>query len=1424
MTDQDKIYEAFGAVGKRLRKVEAKGGAGIPAGGVRAVDTIPPATPIGLGQTGASETTVSIQWEQTDDNVGVMGYRVYRDNVLIGTTTTTTFTDTGLLPGTTYNYTVVAYDNAGNLSNHSDPLQAMTSPAAPDTTPPTTPIGLTVTSLGTDHVSLSWQPSSDNVGVVFYTVFRNGAPIATPSTNSYNDPSVIPSTAYTYTVAAADAAGNHSGQSSSVIVTIPALPVTDTWYVATDGLATDDGSIDNPISLDHALNGGAGGQILAGHTVYIRGGTYNLSGTQIVDGLAGASGSRITIRAYPGERVFIRNNGGVTLYSTLELRDVEYVDFIGLECSMRNYTRTTEQPAGAGVYHITENQSYTQSNLRFLACYLHDSAGSAIGSFASSDAIEWNGCIFLYCGSNTDEDWTAWIQSAAGKTKTIKDCAFLHSAGDLLRLYSDDTAAVEGVTVEGSAFVRPGSLFADAGRGIFVAGVTTAPKDIVVDDNAFSGLGMTPDGNSAALQVGHIGTTSAPTNANTGPASNPDDGRFDAAGTFSNTSSTLIFGEASGPVFYSTFIRMPLAVPRGATITAASLTGFILSTRSSRSPSILINADKSSANPAAPTSKADADGRARTTASAIYAPGTVTLTSGTSLTITGLAAILQEIVNQASWVSGNHIILYLTDDGNSGPSSDIQWAGFGHVTYAAPVLAATYTLNNVGDAGIDGLTGTGNYLVGDRVDLGGDGYEDVTFTGNTGIYTGANGTGTEAAFPANTWLHTYPTTGQRVICRTLDWNNARALLLVYNWAGTASVTISAASLAGLNISAGDQYELRSLENFWSDVITGVFNGSSITINMSAASHTPATPAGTIPPPATVFPNLGAFHLIVLGGGSGEPPPPGDTAAPSVPTGLNATAVGTSRIDLTWNPSTDDTAVTGYNVYRGGVFLAAVSGTSYSNTGLAGGTTYSYTVAAYDAAGNVSAQSAADSATTDSPPPPPTGANWYVSPSGGSTSGTAGNRDNPFALGYALNGGAGGRIGPGDVVYLLNGTYSYSQQVVSLSGSSGNPIKFMPEPGAWVKFVGTNVDTQNLFFRQVHYVYFYDIEFTVTSSYSRTSQTSSSSPGCHIITSSGYTQRHLKFFGCIFHDHKGMGIKWWEYTLDGIEFNGCIVFYNGQNAQHDHNTYQHNVGDHQRLWKDCIFHNPSSYNVHCYDDGSRPINNFKFERCVLYRPVGLYSDSAKPSMLIGGNSSNSDNQVIGCFFYDTLSNSIPVLKMGYKVESDSGQRYRTDDFVITNNFSVGRPWWIECDASGYTLANNTIYTSGSHPSVTNSRLNAGSGNTVASIPTSGSAIFVRKYDWGENKRANIVIYNFGSASTVTVTNAMLAAQGIDIAAGDDFELRNSADPLNDIITGTYNGSSITIPMTGRSVAQPFGGISAPASTFPKFGCFILRVKE
>ncbi len=101
-----------------------------------------------------------------------------------------------------------------------------------------------------------------------------------------------------------------------------------------------------------------------------------------------------------------------------------------------------------------------------------------------------------------------------------------------------------------------------------------------------------------------------------------------------------------------------------------------------------------------------------------------------------------------------------------------------------------------------------------------------------------------------------------------------------------------------------------------------------------------------------------------GGGGGESSSSsGDTTAPSAPANLTAASNLPTEIGLSWSASTDNVGVTGYKIYRDGSYLSSSAVTSYTDAGLTPSTKYSYSVSAYDAAGNESVKSNTAEATT-----------------------------------------------------------------------------------------------------------------------------------------------------------------------------------------------------------------------------------------------------------------------------------------------------------------------------------------------------------------------------------------------------------------------------------------------------------------------------
>jgi chitodextrinase len=215
-------------------------------------DTQAPTVPTGLTGTALSPTEIKLTWNPSTDNVGVVGYYVYLNDAPLATTTATSFTHSGLTQGTTYNYRVSAYDAVPNHSAWTAPVSVKT--PVPDTQAPSVPTGLTGSAVSSTEIKLTWNPSTDNVGVTGYYVYLNDAPLATTTSTSFTHSGLKVGTTYNYRVSAYDAVPNHSAWTSPVSVTLadtqaPTVPtglsasavssteIKLTWNASTDNVA-----------------------------------------------------------------------------------------------------------------------------------------------------------------------------------------------------------------------------------------------------------------------------------------------------------------------------------------------------------------------------------------------------------------------------------------------------------------------------------------------------------------------------------------------------------------------------------------------------------------------------------------------------------------------------------------------------------------------------------------------------------------------------------------------------------------------------------------------------------------------------------------------------------------------------------------------------------------------------------------------------------------------------------------------------------------------------------------------------------------------------------------------------------------------------------------------------------------------------------
>lgn len=247
-------------VGVRARDAAGNWGPG-SSGSFTTPDTAPPSVPAGLAGSAPNSNRVNLTWAAASDNVGVSGYKIYRNSGFVSTSSTTSYADTGVVGTTTYSYQVSAYDAAGNESG----LSAAAGVTTPDTIPPSDPSGLSAAAASTTQINLSWSGSSDTggSGLAGYKVYRNGAYLLTVGSTSYSNTGLSDGTTYSYYVVAVDGAGNSSGASNSASATTPlALRASLnrtlwTWYKAGSAPATQS----PPVVV--TATGGAGGYTYA---------------------------------------------------------------------------------------------------------------------------------------------------------------------------------------------------------------------------------------------------------------------------------------------------------------------------------------------------------------------------------------------------------------------------------------------------------------------------------------------------------------------------------------------------------------------------------------------------------------------------------------------------------------------------------------------------------------------------------------------------------------------------------------------------------------------------------------------------------------------------------------------------------------------------------------------------------------------------------------------------------------------------------------------------------------------------------------------------------------------------------------------------------------------------------------------------------
>jgi chitodextrinase len=197
-------------------------------------DRTPPTKPANLRVTAVTPHNVTLAWNPSADDSGILSYRLWASYGYTFTVdqTQTTFS-LGAVPGTTYSFVVHAVDGSGNKSAASNTLSVST-PA--DITAPTPPV-VVLAGVNPAEIALAWSASVDDGPFVLYRVYVNGSPaVDAGQSRTAVLHGLTPTTTYSITVKARDLhAQNVSAPSNVLTVTTAAFDVLDTEPPAPPG-------------------------------------------------------------------------------------------------------------------------------------------------------------------------------------------------------------------------------------------------------------------------------------------------------------------------------------------------------------------------------------------------------------------------------------------------------------------------------------------------------------------------------------------------------------------------------------------------------------------------------------------------------------------------------------------------------------------------------------------------------------------------------------------------------------------------------------------------------------------------------------------------------------------------------------------------------------------------------------------------------------------------------------------------------------------------------------------------------------------------------------------------------------------------------------------------------------------------------------
>ena len=470
--------------------------------------------------------------------------------------------------------------------------------------------------------------------------------------------------------------------------------------------------------------------------------------------------------------------------------------------------------------------------------------------------------------------------------------------------------------------------------------------------------------------------------------------------------------------------------------------------------------------------------------------------------------------------------------------------------------------------------------------------------------------------------------------------------------------------------------------------------------------------------------------------------------------------------------------------------------------------------------------------------------YFVAPSGSKTA--TGSKDQPWDLTTALAGGyPAGTVQAGDTLWLRGGTYAGPvRSTVAGKADASVVVRQYPGERAILDGAATPMKSSVLEVRGPWTVFW---GFEITNSNPNRVTTDSTTRDWRPDVVANFAS-HTKYINLVVHDG---GVAFYnESDYADVEITGCLIYNNGWQSPRfgdGHALYLRSLAG-PVVARDNIMFNQFGYGMHVYTDSAvGGLVGITLDGNVSFNngsPSLQFAGSNNANLLIGGGMPVTASTVRNNMTYFSPGIGVYNVLLGYKTWPNS-------DLTFENNYLVGGNWvltvgkWSRLavsgntlagpsgmtrletsDLSGFTWEGNTHWRSpaakaweyadsGYQFADWKAATRVGGSDVAAPGEPIAPQVFVRVNPW-EPGRANVIVYNWGRAASVPVDPAGA------LRIGDHFEVRNVQDFFGaPILTGTYAGGPLGIPMTGVAPPAIIGGAPhAPPQTGPDFDVFVV----